>query len=379
MTATERLRVLVVAPERHALRQPHAGGLEAVVWNRVRWLRHRGHDVQLCAPEGSDFLGTHADLHLPQPRWHRDRDASDTDFPEGHRRIMTAAFARVRDRLDREATRVDVVDNHSLHGDPILWSRDAGVPVVTTLHTPPLSDIVIAANGLTGSSPHRFLAVSQYTARAWSAEGVEAFVFPNGVDPAQWSLGEGGGDWVWFGRIVPEKAPHLAILAARRAGARLKLAGRVGDGVYFAREVRPLLGGDITYVGALRQPDLSDLVGAASVALVTPVWSEPFGLVMAEALLTGTPVAAFDSGGTSEVLAGMPGSAIVPAGDVDALARTARALAQTSRGASARRRVRAAAAFRYSLEQRHREIERVLSVSAQGAPAMSDVVEAVGA
>lgn len=379
MIGREQLRVLVVAPERHPLRQPHAGGLEAVVWNRVRWLRSRGHHVELCAAEGSDFLDADIDLHLPSPRWHRARDASDTDFPEGHRRLMTDAFARVRDRLDAPETRVDVVDNHSLHGDPILWSREIGVPVVTTLHTPPLADMVIASNALDGSSPHRFLAVSQYTARAWSAEGVEAFVFTNGVDTAQWSLGSGGGDWVWFGRIVPEKAPHLAIDAARRAGARLKLAGRVGDAAYFDREVRPRLGRGIDYVGALRQPELAALVGASSVALVTPVWSEPFGLVMAEALMTGTPVAAFDSGGTSEVLAGIPGTAVVPSADTAALARAATNLVAQSRSGLRRRDVRDAASARHSLDHRHREIERVLTVAAQSAMPAHEFVEAVGA
>lgn len=379
MSALERLRILVVAPERHALRQPHAGGLETVVWNRVRWLRQQGHDVQLCAAEGSDFLGADAALHLPRPRWQRAHDSSDTDFPEGHRRFLTDAFDRVRDWLDAPETRVDVVDNHSLHGDPILWSRDVGVPVVTTLHTPPLSDIVIAANALHGWSPHRFLAVSQYTARAWSAEGVDAFVFPNGVDTAQWRMGAGGEGWVWFGRIVPEKAPHLAILAARRAGARLRLAGRIGDAGYFAREVEPLLGHGIEYVGALHHAELCDLVGSAAVALVTPVWSEPFGLVMAEALMTGTPVAAFDSGGTSEVLAEMPGAGIVPAGDVDALADVASLLARRTGTAHARQRVRASAMSRYSLDRQHREIERVLAVSAQSVFATSDIAEAVGA
>lgn len=382
MSAVPRLRVLVVAPERHPLRQPHAGGLEAVVWNRVRWLRRRGHDVRLCAAAGSDFLDPTPDLHLPSPRWHRAHDVSDSDYPEGHRRRMAAAFARVQERLDDASGRVDVIDNHSLHGAPILWSRDPGIPVVTTLHTPPLADMVIASNALPGSAPHRFLAVSQYTARAWSAEGVDAFVFPNGVDSGQWRLGPGGGHWVWFGRIVPEKAPHLAILAARRAGARLKLAGRIGDAGYFAREVEPLLGHGVEYVGPLRQPELSELVGSASVALVTPVWSEPFGLVMAEALMTGTPVVAFDSGGASEVLAGLPGTAVVPAADVDALADAAAALARLSDRGLTRERVREAAAARHSLAHRHREVERVLAVAAHGAavPVIEPMSEeAVGA
>lgn len=371
------LRVLVVAPERHALRQPHAGGLEAVVWNRVRWLRSRGHDVRLCAAPGSDFLGTDPRLHLPSVQWNRADDSSDTDFPEGHRRFMGEAFDRIRDALV-DPGHIDVVDNHSLHGAPILWSRDTGVPVVTTLHTPPLPEIVIAANAVGADAPHRFLAVSQFTARSWSAEGVDAFVFPNGVDTTQWRSGNGGNDWVWFGRIVPEKAPHLAILAARRAGARLRLAGRIGDTAYFAREIEPLLGDGIEYVGPLALPALCDLVGSSSVALVTPVWSEPFGLVLAEALMTGTPVAAFDSGGISEVLRGMPGTAIVPAGDVDSLARAASSLAAQVGDAVSRAQVRRAAEARYSLAQRNREVERVLALSAHGAPAV-DAVEAVGA
>ncbi|MCM3778321.1 glycosyltransferase [Microbacterium hydrocarbonoxydans] len=385
MSAGQRLRVLVVAPERHPLRQPHAGGLEAVVWNRVRWLRRRGHHVDLCAAEGSDFLDSAVDLHLPSPRWHHARDRSDTENPAGHRARMSDAFARVGARLTDPLDRVDVVDNHSLHSDPILWSRDGGVPVVTTLHTPPLPDMVEAARALPPTAPHRFLAVSQYTARAWSAEGVDAFVFPNGVDSAQWQRGPGGDHWVWFGRIVPEKAPHLAIRAARLAGARIRLAGRIGDAEYFAREVEPLLGDGVEYVGALRQPELCALVGASSVALVTPVWSEPFGLVLAEALMTGTPVVAFDEGGASEVLADLPGCSVVAAGDVAALAQAAVALAHGSSASELRDRVRAAAIARHSLARRHREVERVLAVAAQS-PAMVaeeirpvEEVEAVGA
>lgn len=385
MSAGQRLRVLVVAPERHALRQPHAGGLEAVVWNRVRWLRRRGHHVDLCAAEGSDFLDSSVDLHLPSPRWHHARDASDTENPTGHNRRMSDAFARVRARLTDPLDRVDVVDNHSLHGDPILWSRDTGVPVVTTLHTPPLPDMVHAARALPSSAPHRFLAVSQYTARAWSAEGVDAFVFPNGVDSAQWQRGAGGDHWVWFGRIVPEKAPHLAIRAARLAGARIRIAGRIGDAEYFAREVEPLLSERVEYVGPLRQPELCALVGASAVALVTPVWSEPFGLVLAEALMTGTPVVAFDEGGASEVLAGLPGCSVVAAGDIAALAQAAVALARGSASSELRDRVRAAATARHSLARRHREVERVLAVAAQSPAVIADEirpveeVEAVGA
>ncbi len=369
------LRVLVVAPSRYPLRQPHAGGLEACVWDRVRWLRDRGHEVTLCAAEGSDFLGDTPEFRLPVPEWTRPEDSSDTDYPVGYGDAVDAAYDAARDRLLADRHLYDVVDNHSLNPSPIRWSREAGIPVVTTLHTPPLEPLLEAAAEVR-DSPHRFVAVSQATARAWSIEGVDAFVFPNGIDTDQWVRGDGGSSWVWSGRVVPEKAPHLAIEAARHAGAHITLAGRIGDADYFEQEIVPRLGAHARYVGPLCQPDLCRLVGSSAVALVTPMWEEPFGLVIAEALATGTPVAAFDIGGVSEVLAGMPGSATVTPGDVVALAQAAsRLAAEGAREPLTRVWTRRAAVRQHSLAQRYREVERVLAHTAQ--PAIARRVPAV--
>lgn len=359
------MRVLVVAPSRYPLRQPHAGGLEATVWDRVSWLRARGHEVTLCAAEGSDFLGDAPEFALPAPEWSRVEDASDTQYPAGYAAAAEAAHEAAFDRLRAERHRFDVIDNHSLHPAPIRWSRDADIPVVTTLHTPPLEPLLEAAAYARGSA-HRFVAVSQATARAWSAEGVDSFVFPNGVDTDRWVRGPGGRRWVWSGRLVPEKAPHLAIEAARTAGAEIVVAGRIGDVDYFQQEVAPRLGPHARYVGALHQDALCRLVGESAVALVTPMWEEPFGLVIAEALATGTPVAAFDIGGVSEVLAGMPGTAAVMPGDVTALAHAARDLArQGEREPLIRVWTRRAAVREHALSRRYREIERVLTHTAQ--------------
>lgn len=374
---SRRLRVLVVAPSRYPLRQPHAGGLEAVVWDRVRWLRARGHEVTLVAADGSDFLGDVPEFRLPVPIWDRRADASDTMYPPGYADRLSSAMEAALLRLRADRHLFDVVDNHSLHGEPILWTREAGIPVVTTLHTPPLEPMLDAAERVVDHA-HRFVAVSQATAQAWSAEGVDAFVFPNGIDTDRWTRGPGGTRWVWSGRIVPEKAPHLAIQAARLAGAEIVVAGRIGDVDYYEHMVRPLLDERARYVGALRQPDLCRLVGESAVALVTPMWEEPFGLVIAEALATGTPVAAFDIGGVSEVLAGAPAAAVVTPGDVGGLAAAAADLArQAQREPLTRVWTRRAAVRAHSLAGRYREVERVLAhtatqpVTVRRAPAVS--------
>jgi UDP-glucose:tetrahydrobiopterin glucosyltransferase len=56
------------------------------------------------------------------------------------------------------------------------------------------------------------------------------------------------------------------------------------------------------------------------VALVTPCWEEPFGLVAIEALACGTPVAAFARGALPEILDAGSGALARP-DDVDDLAR----------------------------------------------------------
>ena len=64
---------------------------------------------------------------------------------------------------------------------------------------------------------------------------------------------------------------------------------------------------------------------------MTPVWEEPFGLVAAEAIASGTPVAAFARGGLTEVVGEGAGRLARP-DDVDDLARAIRSAAALPRG-----------------------------------------------
>jgi glycosyltransferase involved in cell wall biosynthesis len=144
-------------------------------------------------------------------------------------------------------------------------------------------------------------------------------VVPNGVDVDRWALGRGGGPAVWSGRLVPEKGAHLAVQAAALAGVPLRLAGPVLDREYFDSQVQPWLGGDVEHVGHLRTDELVRLVGEASASLVTPCWEEPYGLVVAESLACGTPVAGFARGALPELVDARHARLVVP-GDVEALA-----------------------------------------------------------
>ncbi|MEO0732338.1 MAG: glycosyltransferase, partial [Bacteroidota bacterium] len=138
------------------------------------------------------------------------------------------------------------------------------------------------------------------------------------------------GTAVWYGRFTPEKGAEYAILAARQAGWRLRLAGPIYNRSYFNEKVAPLLDDQITYVGHLSQAALSILVGNSAVGLVTSVWDEPFGLVYAEMLACGTPVAAFASGAAEEIIDRKCG-VTVPKHDVAALAQVLGEVARKDR------------------------------------------------
>jgi glycosyltransferase involved in cell wall biosynthesis len=131
-------------------------------------------------------------------------------------------------------------------------------------------------------------------------------VIPHGIDVHRIPVGRGDGGYACFlGRMSPNKGAREAALVARQAGVPLRIAAKMREPMereYFEEEVAPLLGGDIEYVGELGEREKLELLGDA-IALVNPIrWPEPFGLVMIEALATGTPVLARPEGSAPEIV-----------------------------------------------------------------------------
>jgi glycosyltransferase involved in cell wall biosynthesis len=114
------------------------------------------------------------------------------------------------------------------------------------------------------------------------------------------------GDYLAFlGRISPEKRPDRAIEIARRFGLPLKIAAKIDrvDRAYFHGEIEPLLADPLVeYIGEIADMDKADFLGNAKALLFPIDWPEPFGLVMIEAMASGTPVVAWRCGSVSEVI-----------------------------------------------------------------------------
>jgi glycosyltransferase involved in cell wall biosynthesis len=195
----------------------------------------------------------------------------------------------------------DIVHDHTLVG-PVVAAR-YDLPVVTTNHGPFEGELYDLYRAIAGSIP--VIALSQHHA-ATAGDIPVAAVIHHGLDVDAIPVGTGDGRYaVFIGRMSPDKGVHIAARVARAADVPLRIAAKMrepAEVAYFERDVRPLLRGDIEYLGEVGGRDKLDLLGGATCLLNPLAWNEPFGMVMIEALASGTPVVATERGSAPELI-----------------------------------------------------------------------------
>lgn len=312
-----RLRIALVAPPWYPLPPRGYGGTELVVHLLHTELRALGHEVVVFGAAGSATGVT----QLADERWSR-------DLGGGNEAARLATYlARVYDRLSGE--RFDVIHDHSSL-DGLLLALHSGVApvVVHTLHGE-LSEPYCA---FYREVEERVLLCAISASQAATAPAVRvAAIVPNAVETPSVALTRSRERYlVEVARITPDKGQHLAIQAARRAGRKLILAGKVertGEGErYFEDEIEPHLGRAVEYYPNVHGAEKSRLISRAAAGIFPLQWPEPFGLAMAECMVVGTPILALRTGSAPELIEeGVTGFL---ADDVDGLVAAAARLEQ---------------------------------------------------
>lgn len=317
----KRLRIGILTHIKHPIRQPFSGGLEAFTYDVTMALKERGHDVTLFASSQSAPELEHTSILSDDnygPLGLDTRGKKEAYFRE----YLDEHLAYMQCMQGMDAHGFDVVFNNSLHYVPITMGGLIETPMLTVLHTPPFFELTNAFAALPPKAAQRICTVSHANADRWSAWVGECDVIPNGIDLSSWTptaMPEGQRA-IWFGRIVPDKGLHHAIDAAKLAGIPLDIAGQANDEAYFRDEIVPRLDDNAVYLGHLGREALVKRVQHSAVCVVSPCWDEPFGLVVAEALACGTPVAAYRRGALAELLTPETGVLAKP-DDITALAR----------------------------------------------------------
>jgi glycosyltransferase involved in cell wall biosynthesis len=184
----------------------------------------------------------------------------------------------------------------------INFAPFAKIPTVITIHDP-IEGLAKHMLSFTKEIPQIFLiSISNAQRKPLSNLNYAATVY-NGIDIKNFKFNQKPKDYfVAAGRFVPEKGIDLAILAARKAKIKLKLAGGPAKGEYWEKKIKPFLGKNIEYVGMLDYSKIGDFYGKAKGLLYPHRWQEPFGLIFIEAMACGTPVIAFKRGSAPEII-----------------------------------------------------------------------------
>jgi glycosyltransferase involved in cell wall biosynthesis len=283
------MKIAQIAPLIESIPPTLYGGTERVVSYLTEEMVKQGHEVTLFA-SGDSCTKAHL-----EPMVERALRLGGHAEPLPHHMLML-------DKVARMASDFDIVHFHLdyLH---FPLSRALSIPNVTTLHgrldLPDLAPIFREFQDM----PLVSISDHQRTPLPFASWFTTIY---HGMPKDDCEFYPTSSNYLAFlGRISPEKRVDRAIEIAKRAGMEIRIAAKVDkvDQEYFDTLIKPLLDHPlVNYTGEITLREKNELLGNAYAVLFPIDWPEPFGLVMIEAMASGTPVIAYRHGSVPEVI-----------------------------------------------------------------------------
>jgi glycosyltransferase involved in cell wall biosynthesis len=283
------MRIAQIAPPWFPVPPDRYGGTERVVALLADGLAERGHDVTLFASGGSR---SRARIQSPMPAAPDPATLGNTWDDAFH---ASAAYLHSGD--------FDLIHDHSGIIGACIGALSSGPPVVHTLHGPWHS----WARRQLSILDRRLHLVAISAAQRDSFPDVRyAGVVHHGLDPTEMPCRVEKEDRLAFlGRSSPDKGILQAIAISARSGLPLTMMVKIGEPEekeYWRTEIEPHLHDGVELIINAPHATKVEVLGRSKAMVFPMCWNEPFGLVMIEALASGTPVVGFRRASVPEIV-----------------------------------------------------------------------------
>ena len=298
------LKIAQVAPLWLSLPPKKYGGTERIAYYLTEGLVKRGHKVTLFASGDSK---TKAKLIPGWPKCLIKEKLYGKPIPWGNSILPLLNISQAFERAD-EFDIIHVHENAVCLSN--FFTHLIKTPVVITIHddftSPENKDRWAAFKKYKNNN---YISISKSHQRWGEKLGLNFTdnVY-NGIDINLFKFKQKGGKYLaWLGRSAPKKGAREAIMIAKKAKEKLILAGRVDVNSpvsveYYQKQMKPYFNEDIKYIGEVNDSQKAKLLNNARALLYPISWEEPFGLVMVEAMASGTPVIVFNRGSAREIV-----------------------------------------------------------------------------
>ncbi len=333
------LRVALIAPPWIALPAKGYGGIERVIESIAKELVKQGMDVELFANGARKMRGIKTHSFYKQELF----DTIDWPYYDAPLQAMQTHLNYALKIIEEDGG-FDIIHDHNPYIGTTyfsLASRIKGVPpVLHTFHGPPFSDEKSIKNGQLDNRPQLELmhpgrlytvcisaAMAAHAPTEIRSHMLEPVHNAVDVNDFEFEPDKKSDYYITLARFTADKAQHVAMRFAIKNKKRLRMAGTVAGMTtnrkvllelsnplspyrkneefrYFSDKILPSLlrHPRITYAGDISGIRKKHFLSRAKALLFPINWDEPFGMVVIEALASGTPVVAMNRGAMPEII-----------------------------------------------------------------------------
>lgn len=289
------MKIGIIAHNYHPIVEPFQGGLEMFTYLLVNELVNRNYEVFTLCNQGSELNGNMV--------YYTELGQNPNDDPVTFELSKFEQFySSINNFMNND---FDIIHNHTISHHAIALGSVIDIPYVTSFHCPVFANIYAAINAIKNRPNQTFTTVSNHLKVDYEKFLKNVRTVHNGIDLGKWDISLSKENYFsWCGRICKEKGLLEIMDLCYTHNLELKIAGPIFDRIYFDEFINPRLKeyNNCEYLGHLNQKEVNQLYSHSRAFLFSSIWQEPYGMVIAEALASGTPVIANNIGAVGEIL-----------------------------------------------------------------------------